>query len=326
MIVDNAQQFHIENYKKNKSDYPLIAKLLSIKTINFFQRKGAKIHYNFFKLDNDTSGLVRYSIIDWKDFKTDMVYWDNLTVSVFTQKPIEELINTDETTIENLKKANLENTIAYATLMLINANVDDSTVIINEKKFFETILKIPVENKSYFSLYSNNFNLEEVLEDCLDDMKIIYLPYLERYKEYIKYNDKEKQIQIHNCVELREELIDNLPSKLISGLLMHDQNDLNKIIANSTRLGSLKENYDTKVRKAFVSNFTTYKQMFIKNQIKWTLKKHQHSRVFLIFMSKWFFIGFWIIKLSLKVIIVYYMYKKSGSLHIPFFSNLNKKI
>lgn len=40
------------------------------------------------------------------------------------------------------------------------------------------------------------------------------------------------------------------------------------------------------------------------------LKKHRNTKIFLILMGKWFFIGYWIIKLIIKVGIIYYVYKK----------------
>ena len=110
LITENARQFHIDNYKKNKSDYPLISKLLKTKLINFSQKRGARIHYNTYK--NEDNQLVRYSIIDWKDFENDMLHWKHLTASVFMQKPIKEIINEDRTTIESYKIANLKNTVS----------------------------------------------------------------------------------------------------------------------------------------------------------------------------------------------------------------------
>lgn len=194
---------------------------------------------------------------------------------------------------------------------MLNTNLDNSTIIVSEKQLFESILTIPVSKDSWFSLYSNTFNVEEVLDDCLDDLKEIYLPYLKKYHELgVVYHEKEGAFHIKNTVNLREELIDNLPSKLISGLLIHDENDLNEIITHSSRLGELKVSYDEKMRKAFVSNFTSYKQMYIRNSIKRILNKHRNSRVFFIFMSKWFFIGFWLFKLSIKLMVIFYIYKK----------------
>lgn len=108
LISENAQQFHIDNYKKNKSDYPLISKILTIRSINFFQKRGAKIHYNFVKLNE---GYLRYSVIDWKDFQKDMIYWETLTASAFMQKPYEEIINLEPNTTSTLQKTNLENTV-----------------------------------------------------------------------------------------------------------------------------------------------------------------------------------------------------------------------
>ena len=61
-----------------------------------------------------------------------------------------------------MKKANLENTIAYATLMLINANVDDSTVILDDRY-----------NPQEYGIASkkDNTELAKVINEVINEMK-----------------------------------------------------------------------------------------------------------------------------------------------------------
>lgn len=204
-------------------------------------------------------------------------------------------------------------------LSVINPNLDNSKIILNDKEFLKLILSIPVRKSSYFSLYSNNFNCNEVLEDCYEELIDMYRPFIEKFSKYVKYEGNE--IIINNCLDLREELIQDIPSILISGLIVHDEIDLNRLIINSDRLSQLKANYDIKIRNAFVNRYTLYKQIFMKQALIRILKKHSYSRVFFIFFSKWFFIGFWATKFLIKVLVLFYLYKKSGKLHIPFISN-----
>lgn len=197
--------------------------------------------------------------------------------------------------------------------------MENSKTIISDKEFLKLILGIPVRKSSFFSLYSNNFNCDEVLEDTYDELIGIYKPYLEKFSKYVKYENNE--LLIYNCLELREELIEDIPSILISGLIVHDEADLNRLIIKCSRLSTLKANYDIKIRKAFVNKYTLYKQIFMKQALNRILKKHSYSRVFFIFFSKWFFIGFWLTKFLIKVIVLFYIYKKSGKIHIPFINS-----
>ena len=47
-VVDDAVAWNKENFALNKNHYPLISKILSYRVINFFQKRGAKIHFNSF--------------------------------------------------------------------------------------------------------------------------------------------------------------------------------------------------------------------------------------------------------------------------------------
>jgi len=51
-VCKNVNDWHINNYKMNKYHYPMIAKYTSVKLVNFFQNRGAKIHYNHYFDEN----------------------------------------------------------------------------------------------------------------------------------------------------------------------------------------------------------------------------------------------------------------------------------
>ncbi len=89
----------------------MLAKIFSIRLINFFQKRGARIHYNFMNLESGES--IRYSVIDWNDFQKDLIYWNYLTVSGFMQKPINKIINEDEKLVDELQKLNLSSAVSY---------------------------------------------------------------------------------------------------------------------------------------------------------------------------------------------------------------------
>jgi len=67
-----------------------MARFTHAKVVNFFQNKGAKIHFNFMKVeDPEISELlkrkhminIRYGIIELEDLKRDLQFWETLMCS-----------------------------------------------------------------------------------------------------------------------------------------------------------------------------------------------------------------------------------------------------
>lgn len=81
---------------------------------------------------------------------------------------------------------------------------------------------------------------------------------------------------------------------------------------------------DTKLINEISSNFRIEHIKSIHKAMNHILHKQKNSRIFLILMGKWFFFGFLIFKYIIKGLVLYYLYKKSGSLYKN--SNTEEKI
>ena len=137
------------------------------------------------------------------------------------------------------------------------------------------------------------------------------MPFILNFKDLgVIFNKKSQNIEVHNNLLLREQLIQGLPSKLISMQLKWNSKDLNHICKKNKRIKNLQATYDTKIRKAFAYNFDAWKQYYIKCSVRLILTKQKNSKVFVIFMSKWFFILFWLFKFSVKLLVILYVYRK----------------
>jgi hypothetical protein len=66
LVCKNVENWHNENYKQNKYHYPMISKYTSIRLVNFFQRYGARIHFNNFK-DEENRVLLFLTITSLLD-------------------------------------------------------------------------------------------------------------------------------------------------------------------------------------------------------------------------------------------------------------------
>jgi len=57
-VCKDVNKWHMENYKLNKTHYPLIAKYTSVRLVNFFQNRGAKIHFNQYYDENKNVSII----------------------------------------------------------------------------------------------------------------------------------------------------------------------------------------------------------------------------------------------------------------------------
>ncbi len=71
----------------------------------------------------------------------------------------------------------------------------------------------------------------------------------------------------------------------------------------------IKSDEKTKLRLLLSSDNLKCK-ILIKKALNIILKKHKSTKIFLIIMGKWFFIGFLLFKYIIKGIILYIIYKK----------------
>jgi hypothetical protein len=103
LVVDKVEEWHKQNYLTNKKHYPFFARFTTIKLVNYFQKKGAKIHFNTFT--NEENKLQRYGIVDYDEFKNDLLYWRYLTVSTYMHKPYEVIVKNED--VSSLQEKNL---------------------------------------------------------------------------------------------------------------------------------------------------------------------------------------------------------------------------
>jgi len=55
-VVNDVTEWNKENFHKNKKHYPLISKIFTYRIVNFFQKRGAKFHFNSY---TDENGQVK---------------------------------------------------------------------------------------------------------------------------------------------------------------------------------------------------------------------------------------------------------------------------
>lgn len=202
IVCENIDEWHKENFKKNKKHYPLISKIFSYRLVTYFQKKGAKIHFNYFTTDDGK--LLRYGVVSWEDFKKDLDFWKTLTVSTYMHKPFDVIIENSE--VGPLQQKNLLSAICIGALFSIGDGSNE--YIVSEKTFYDKIVKIPFIKGSFFKIFDDkdvNFDID----DLIDEFREIYLPLIEQIN-YIQFNKENSTFTIKSDIKAKKFFLDNL--------------------------------------------------------------------------------------------------------------------
>lgn len=92
MAVDDIETFHKENLERNKAHYTLMNRATRNRVLNYFQTKGAKVHFNYGikMLDEELTQQtgetqefvdVRYGVISYENLVRDLSLWETMLVS-----------------------------------------------------------------------------------------------------------------------------------------------------------------------------------------------------------------------------------------------------
>lgn len=171
----------------------------------------------------------------------------------------------------------------------------------NDEKIYRQILELPFISRSYFCLFEN-YSVSDVLEDSIEEFRDMYKGLFKELEPYGIVVTSDNKISLTNSIRLRQHLVSELPSKILSRLLSMN--------VDSKKVSKLIDRFDNRVRNSFVREFNSDKYFLLENSIKRILSKHRKSRLFLILMSKWFFILFTVFKLVVKGTVLIVLYKK----------------
>jgi hypothetical protein len=209
IVCENIDDWHKENFKRNKKHYPLIAKYTSYKLVTYFQKKGAKIHFNYFTTDEGK--LLRYGVVSWEDFIKDLDLWKTLTVSTYMHKPCDVIIDNSE--VDPHQRKNLISALCIGALF--NLGETGEKFVVPEKDFYDTIIKIPLIQGSYFKIFDDkdiNFDLESIIEEFRE----IYVPIIEElsktptWENFISFDKQNLNFIIKNDLKAKKFFLDNL--------------------------------------------------------------------------------------------------------------------
>lgn len=171
----------------------------------------------------------------------------------------------------------------------------------NDERIYRQILELPFISRSYFSLFEN-YSVSDVLEDSIEEFREMYRPMFKELEPFGVFLTEDNKVSLTNSVGLRQHLVSELPSKILSRLL--------SLSVDARKVSKLMDRFDIRLRNSFVREFNSDKYFLLENSVKRILSKHRKSRLFLILMSKWFFIIFTVFKFAVKGTVLIVLYKK----------------
>lgn len=105
--MDNIEAFHKENLERNKLHYTMMNRATRSRVLNYFQSKGAKVHFNYGikMIDEELAQQtgeqqefvdVRYGVISYENLQRDLEHWETMLVSTMMQRPIKTIVKNEQ--------------------------------------------------------------------------------------------------------------------------------------------------------------------------------------------------------------------------------------
>lgn len=153
------------------------------------------------------------------------------------------------------------------------------------------------------------------MNDLIGDFRTIYLPIIkdiENKNKFLQFHDN-NTITIINNEESRTFFLDNLNSELIRGfsLIKYAPDKYEDKIFEKLQI-------EDKIKINIARGFKEKHKTILHRSLNHILRKHQRTRIFLFLMGKYFFFGYILFKTIIKILIVYYLYKKRYRLFLIF--------
>jgi len=298
VAVNDLKEFHKENIKNNKTHYPYTARVFKEKLIAFFSKYGARIHFNQFKIENDK--IMTYGVIKKQDLIQDLKLWETLWVSSFMMRPVTYLHKNPD--IQIAHQNNLRSACAYAALLTKNGAW--------EVEFYKNIVSIP-----HYQTYSKLFRLidredpEDIVTTQLEQFREIYEPIVKNtFDDSIfladgKFGkDETSSVTKYLLSNMNDNVHQNL-FKAVSPLKYDTDKKFHKKTMNRK---AIYEGIDEYLSKQDHENLNQK----LTRAVDKILLAHRNSKIFLVLMSGPFLISFYIFKYMLKIILIYYIFKK----------------
>ncbi|CDW91227.1 UNKNOWN [Stylonychia lemnae] len=310
MAVDDLKQFHQENLAINKSHYTMMNRATKNKVLYYFQNKGAKVHFNYMKIqDPDVQDQkeskenmidMRYGVIQYDDLIRDLEFWETMLVSTMMQRPIKTVVQCDQ--VWQHQSKNLRSALAVAALNTLDGD--------SESKLYEKIVNIPHYHSKYLTILDKEEE-EEVVQENYDRFQRMYHPiWQDTFKDVFEIKDNKFYIQQDQATRkfLMSQLNDNVFQNIdkISIKIYDDETKFHKNEFTERKKEKIAQQL---IEESKEDNQVQNKEIY--QSIDKILIAHRNTKMFLFVMSWQFFLAYFLVKKFFQGLFLYYMYKKA---------------
>ncbi|XP_050524895.1 phosphatidate cytidylyltransferase, mitochondrial [Daktulosphaira vitifoliae] len=231
-VVTDSYKFHKENIKINADHYSSLIHF-GPSAISYIQKSfGSNVYFN--TLVSVENLKFKYGVIDYEDFRRDLLFWESLYIAGRLHKPV--LILHDEG-LSKLVVHNLESAMHAALLQL-------------PEKFEEIDLWLTIAGLSYkgdfrMIIGEDKNKIQNIVKPQMDNFRLLYSPIIKSMSHVVTLNtighqDKSVESKIFHLnklpINLKNKLIKNLEKIEKKNQILHEiamRNDTNILVSNS---------------------------------------------------------------------------------------------
>ncbi|XP_063992911.1 phosphatidate cytidylyltransferase, mitochondrial [Diachasmimorpha longicaudata] len=178
-VVANSKQWHAENLTRNPHHYAQPLRFLGCNAVKNIQESWpAQIYYNTL-IKSSEGRLIKYGVVSETSLVADLLDWNFLYLAGRLHKPVEVLIEPDETS--QLRAALVQNlhSAVHAALLLLPENF-------TKVDFFKVIAGLSYQGDFRMIFGEDKSKIDNIVVPQVDNFRELYAPVLKHFDNYIE--------------------------------------------------------------------------------------------------------------------------------------------
>ncbi|XP_015111496.1 phosphatidate cytidylyltransferase, mitochondrial isoform X1 [Diachasma alloeum] len=178
-VVHNSKQWHAENLGRNPHHYVQPLRFLGSNAVKKLQETwAAQIYYNTL-IKSSEGRLIKYGVISEISLVADLLDWNFLYLAGRLHKPVEILVEPDETS--QLRAALVQNlhSAVHAALLLLPENF-------TEIDFFRIIAGLSYQGDFRMIFGEDKSKIDNIVVPQIQNFRELYAPVLKHFDNYIE--------------------------------------------------------------------------------------------------------------------------------------------
>jgi mitochondrial translocator assembly and maintenance protein 41 len=184
-VVDNAQEWHERNVSANPGDYAFIPRyLMRAKWIEYVQKEiGGRMWFNTLvpcEVEGQGKLMLKYGVVDVKDFVLDLTNWETIYVAGRLQKPVLDLrvrneagsIDAIDKNIRQAMVTNRENALRAALILL---GSHSKAHLFSTHQLLKAIVELSYGGDVRIGIAESPTKVQDITAGSFDELSDIYV-------------------------------------------------------------------------------------------------------------------------------------------------------